>query len=316
MRVNIILLATIMLLSLFFFPTYCHLGFQYPCFWCQIFHRESVLNCSGYHIEQCCWVSDLFPTIGLLILTWIVIRGTGTTLCLIRTPPYPGDESNVSIQNTIFPAGYVVLLISLAISISFLLFAHLAGYCDYFYITFVWGCIGFICHGLALFFLLFLSEHEFRRSMSQQAKEKHISIRGRASSRIAFSLCCIASLQIVGIIICLFLGIKPVVLDDYRIVYCSSRNVCANNLRVIDAAKERWAIENNKTSGIPADIAEVNRYLSGNITPVCPQGGHYSYNAIGTEPTCDYKGGIPKMKRISLWHNHRIPADNSHDTIF
>jgi hypothetical protein len=31
---------------------------------------------------------------------------------------------------------------------------------------------------------------------------------------------------------------------------------------------------------------EVNRYIKGNISPRCPNGGTYSYNGIGVNPTC------------------------------
>ena len=61
---------------------------------------------------------------------------------------------------------------------------------------------------------------------------------------------------------------------------------CINNLRLIDSAKEQWAMARKKTDGDPVVVDEVNRYIKGNTTPVCWGGGRYSYNAIGSDPTC------------------------------
>lgn len=55
-----------------------------------------------------------------------------------------------------------------------------------------------------------------------------------------------------------------------------STNACINNWRMIASAKERWAKDNGKTNGDEVVVAEVNRYIKGNTTPVCPGGGSYS----------------------------------------
>jgi len=65
----------------------------------------------------------------------------------------------------------------------------------------------------------------------------------------------------------------------------SRQKACINNLRQIDAAKERWAMENNINSGEPSVDANVNTYMVKG-RPVCPAGGTYTYQTIGTPPTC------------------------------
>jgi len=67
----------------------------------------------------------------------------------------------------------------------------------------------------------------------------------------------------------------------------AQQNACINNLRQIDGAKDQWAIENKKSTGDTVADTEVNQYLKGTNTPVCPAGGGYTYNAVGTSPTCD-----------------------------
>jgi len=69
----------------------------------------------------------------------------------------------------------------------------------------------------------------------------------------------------------------------------SQANACINNLRQIDAAKNEWALENNKTNGTPVTVADIKPFIkldaSGNL-PKCPAGGTYTIGVIGEPPTC------------------------------
>ena len=65
-----------------------------------------------------------------------------------------------------------------------------------------------------------------------------------------------------------------------------SQNSCPNNLSAIAQAKEEWVKANGKTNGDAVVVVEVNRYIHGNTLPQCPYGGSYSYNVIGSNPTC------------------------------
>ena len=66
----------------------------------------------------------------------------------------------------------------------------------------------------------------------------------------------------------------------------SQQNACINNLRIIDAGKEQWAMAARKTDGDTTTLASVNEYIKGNTTPVCPGGGDYTYGNIGSNPLC------------------------------
>ena len=71
----------------------------------------------------------------------------------------------------------------------------------------------------------------------------------------------------------------------------SARNsACINNLRLIDHAKQQWAVENNKAATDKPAAAELQKYFKGGRFPACPQGGTYSINAVNEAPTCSHPG--------------------------
>jgi competence protein ComGC len=72
-------------------------------------------------------------------------------------------------------------------------------------------------------------------------------------------------------------------------------NACINNLRMIDAAKQEWALENNKQSTDTPTQADLTRlknsqYFKNGQFPTCPAGGTYTIGPVGEAPT----GSIPK----------------------
>jgi len=81
-------------------------------------------------------------------------------------------------------------------------------------------------------------------------------------------------------------------------------NTCINNLRMLDSAKEQYAIENNAASGtdMTGSTAQVDDYLKNNTMPTCPSAGVYALTTIGALPTCSLAGGAagatPKSHRM------------------
>ena len=67
----------------------------------------------------------------------------------------------------------------------------------------------------------------------------------------------------------------------------SQQNACLNNLRLIDGAKEQWAMDKNKGNAVIVATTEVNDYLKGGTMPDCPASGAYTYNTTGTNPSCN-----------------------------
>jgi prepilin-type N-terminal cleavage/methylation domain-containing protein len=65
----------------------------------------------------------------------------------------------------------------------------------------------------------------------------------------------------------------------------SQQNACINNLRQIDSGKEQGAMAHSLADGSAIAAATVESYIKGGA-PSCPAGGTYTYQNIGTLPTC------------------------------
>jgi hypothetical protein len=65
---------------------------------------------------------------------------------------------------------------------------------------------------------------------------------------------------------------------------------CINNLRLIDGAKQQWALEKQKVAGALLTAADLAPYLKSNAAPVCPAGGVYTLNPVGVMPICNIPG--------------------------
>jgi chromosome segregation ATPase len=66
-------------------------------------------------------------------------------------------------------------------------------------------------------------------------------------------------------------------------------NACINNLRLIDASTQQWALQNKKQSTDTPTMDDLRPYLgrgpNGEL-PVCPDGGVYTVGTVGEAPTC------------------------------
>ena len=70
---------------------------------------------------------------------------------------------------------------------------------------------------------------------------------------------------------------------------------CINNLRVLDGAKQQWALEKQKPRGALLTAADLAPYLRSNAVPTCPAGGIYTLNPVGLAPICNLPGhAVPK----------------------
>jgi prepilin-type N-terminal cleavage/methylation domain-containing protein len=69
------------------------------------------------------------------------------------------------------------------------------------------------------------------------------------------------------------------------------KSSCVGNLKVIETAKEQWAMDNKKNNGDIAaftDLVGATLYIKS--TPSCPTAGTYTINAVGTPPVCNISG--------------------------
>ena len=76
----------------------------------------------------------------------------------------------------------------------------------------------------------------------------------------------------------------------YGIDPTAAANTCINNLQQIDAAKQQWALENNKTADATPTEADLKIYIKGNTLPTCPVNGKYTIGKAGIYPTCSIAG--------------------------
>ncbi|MEI8351227.1 MAG: hypothetical protein WCG36_02835 [bacterium] len=70
----------------------------------------------------------------------------------------------------------------------------------------------------------------------------------------------------------------------------SQGNACINNLRMLEAAKEQWALENKKKEGDSVVEAGILKYMKGGQMRRCPQGGDYTLGVIGENARCSCPG--------------------------
>ena len=77
----------------------------------------------------------------------------------------------------------------------------------------------------------------------------------------------------------------------------TQQELCISNLRRIEMSKERWALETGKSNGDAPVTSEIDIYIKGGNSPVCPVNGTYSYNAVGVNASCT----------ISTPRSHQLP---------
>lgn len=86
-----------------------------------------------------------------------------------------------------------------------------------------------------------------------------------------------------------------------------SENACINNLRLIDSAKQQWALEYRKHGSDTPVLSDLKPYLGHGPTgelPHCPLGGTYIVGRVDENPKCSIGA--------SAWPNdHVFPGNNS-----
>jgi hypothetical protein len=65
---------------------------------------------------------------------------------------------------------------------------------------------------------------------------------------------------------------------------------CINNLRMIDTAKQQWALENKKKENDTPTQEDLLQFFPKHTFPVCPSKGDYTINAVSGKPECSVAG--------------------------
>jgi hypothetical protein len=71
-----------------------------------------------------------------------------------------------------------------------------------------------------------------------------------------------------------------------------ARDLCLQNLRAIDAAKQLWALQYNKDANDTPTPQDLLPFLKGNVMPVCPAGGSYLIGSMDQPPICSVPGHV------------------------
>lgn len=73
-------------------------------------------------------------------------------------------------------------------------------------------------------------------------------------------------------------------------------NACINNLRLIDSAKQQWALENKKQATDTPTMDDLLPYFgpgpNNTNAPSCPEAGVYTIGPISERPTCSISGHV------------------------
>ena len=70
----------------------------------------------------------------------------------------------------------------------------------------------------------------------------------------------------------------------------SSPSGCANNLKLIDSAKNAWALQNNKSSNDTPTWRDLTPYYKGTNLVFCPAGGVIRIGRMNELPACSIGG--------------------------
>ena len=70
----------------------------------------------------------------------------------------------------------------------------------------------------------------------------------------------------------------------------AQKNSCINNLRQIEGAKQRWALEEKKSDTDTPPDSVVGLYIK-NGFPTCPSGGTYKTGMVNEDPKCNASAG-------------------------
>jgi competence protein ComGC len=71
----------------------------------------------------------------------------------------------------------------------------------------------------------------------------------------------------------------------------AQKNACINNLRVIDTAKQQWALDNSKSADDVPTAQDLDKYIPGGYAHLhCKRDGEYVIGKVSEAPTCSIPG--------------------------
>ncbi|MFZ4526803.1 MAG: hypothetical protein ACOYOE_15075 [Chlorobium sp.] len=82
---------------------------------------------------------------------------------------------------------------------------------------------------------------------------------------------------------------------DGTAVRNARRQICGNQLKWIELAKQNWALDKQKPEDTTPTVEDLAGYLQGGRLPKCPDGGSYVIGKLNQAPSCSVAGHeLPK----------------------
>jgi len=72
----------------------------------------------------------------------------------------------------------------------------------------------------------------------------------------------------------------------------AQRDVCVNQMRQLEVAKQQWALERGRTPDSQPSPQELTTYLPNRQMPVCPAGGQYTFGTVSNPVACSAPGHV------------------------
>ena len=120
------------------------------------------------------------------------------------------------------------------------------------------------------------------------------------SSGLPWAIGCLIALVAVPVLIGIIGLLAAIAIPSFVKARSTSQlHACINNMRIIDAAKEQWALSTRAEDGATIELSPVNAYIKGATTPWCPAQGDYTYHVMGRDPECSIHGELssPRTSR-------------------
>ncbi len=148
----------------------------------------------------------------------------------------------------------------------------------------VLGILSFLCFSLLASIPAVITGHVAKTKIRQSGgtlKGDQLALSGLILGYINIGLCCTMLPILMAIAIPSFMQARET----------SRKNACINNLRLIDGAKQQWAMDYTKNENeTPAwnDLIQPDKLQSSymKVSPACRANGIYTVGNMATDPTC------------------------------
>lgn len=76
--------------------------------------------------------------------------------------------------------------------------------------------------------------------------------------------------------------------------------ICISNLKQLEGAKQRWALENKKGDSATPTVTNIASYLNGQRMPLCPAGGTYQLRRMDRDPSCSLSRSGHTLNNLNM----------------